>query len=96
MNCHAAQPSRPPPPGETVVDDNIVSVVEPCLGKCQFAQLAHRMSYPGGDDIIVRCRLPEHERHGACVVTREAPISTAIETTQRKRICESRRDTRYR
>src|SRR4026207_462775 len=52
------------------------------------------MTLAGGDDVIVRLRLLQHQPHPPHVIARKTPVSLCVEITERERIGESKLDPR--
>ena len=48
----------------------------------QFSELSYGMLFAGGDDVIFRLVLLQHEPHGPHVLARMAPVPTRIQIAQ--------------
>ena len=74
-------------PEELLVDDDVVLPVQAHLVEGDLAQLPHRVGLAGGDDVVVRLVLLQHQPHGPDVVAGEAPVPLGVQVAERHLRC---------
>src|SRR5262249_17733049 len=66
------------------IDLYVLLPVEIGVAERHFNKLTHRVLFAGGDHIIVRIRLLQHQPHCTDIISGEAPIPLGIKISDRK------------
>ena len=79
---------------EVARDADMVLPMQPGMAERQFAEIADAVRLAGGDHVIVRLILLQHQPHGPHVVARVAPVALGVEVAELERFGEAELDAR--
>ncbi len=77
---------------ERRVAPNVVAPLEADVREGAFDEILHRVTLAGGDHVVVRLVLLQHQPHGPDVVTGVAPVTARIEVAEHELVLEPEGD----